>query len=234
MYHKKAKSAGRRKRNERRKTKKSAIYRNVGNSGALTSTQRMMASQFRVTLVHDTYVQVPTTAVQGGSARYYLNSLHHLQQGGTNKVIPNLGNLSNMYSSARVMGAVVTAKFISIDTNPATCRIGITNQDPGSTFSNYFSIEGNPSCAKDELGPIGTPNLKLTVGANFQHLVGGKFVATDDAYITNQATDPLDLIYFWVEADNPLGSAFTVGKGPQVVIRFSLDVVFFGLQIQIN
>jgi len=235
MNRRKQYTKGRSNRRQRRRPKKNtSVYRDVGNLGAIRSTQVMIAPQFRTRLIHDTSTQIPLTAVQGGVARYLLNSLHHLQTGGTNKVIPNLGNYMNIYSSARVMGAHVSATFVSNDVNPAHVRCGITNQDPGPTFSNYFSIEGNPRCRKGTLGPVGTPNVTLYCTSNFQKLVGGKFIATDDAYITNQSTDPVDVIYYWVEADNLNGTAFTATKGPNVSITFSLDVVFFGLQIQIN
>jgi hypothetical protein len=133
------------------------------------------------------------------------------------------------------MGVRVHFTFANLE--PLTsfnCRTTICNQDPSTNYNLYLGLESNPYGTIGCLGTAGGPCAKTTTNCDFQSLVGGAFVATDDAYITSIGSDPNDKIYLGVAIEAPGANVMTANKGVNVTMRISRDVVFFGRTLQLS
>jgi len=209
--------------------KKSRIYRHVSFK-TLRQGTKMIPLQDAKTYTYSQLIQADTLVSGGAVVQFRANSLfHQFRSGAVVKVIAGLTNDQLRYSSARILAMEARLRAIPLDTNPATIRMGFSNDNSlGSTFSNYFQAEGNPYYIKMDVATIGTPIVGMRMFCDFQDMVGGQLVVTDDAYITNKTTDPLDTIGFNVECDNPLGTTFNLGKYPLMDIQFKIWVYWFG------
>jgi hypothetical protein len=175
----------------------------------------IVASETDVWLQETVNGQMVSTGNAGTAEHFYLNSIVHTSPS-VATTIKGETFWSQAYQYYRIPQVDIVIRYCNTEAFPIDIVLYISNIDPGTTYSNYINIFGNPMTYSFQLDPKGMTGGARTFkikGLQLSEILGSGTVETDDTFRATITADPTDLLWIGHAAICTGSNVFTSGNG---------------------